>query len=154
MWLPWWATSRWRAASQGKTLALRLSEVDTSFQCRDAHFLLNQGLSIHSTLCQHTSTRSNYSSFYIIILSFALCVYQAKVTQPTKDKLPLGILGYGLSTGIALRSKITIWNFMMVGKWHLVSLPYITIRYRLVSYGNLLYLTIRTLDYLHGRGID
>ena len=38
-----------------------------------------------------------------------------------------------------------IWNFMTVGKRRMVSLPYVTVYYRIVSYGNLPYLTIRTL---------
>ena len=34
---------------------------------------------------------------------------------------------------------------MTVGKRRMVSLPYVTVYYRIVSYGNLPYLTIRTL---------
>ena len=34
---------------------------------------------------------------------------------------------------------------MMIGKRRLVSLPYLTVPYRIVSNGNLLYVIIRTL---------
>ena len=35
---------------------------------------------------------------------------------------------------------------MTIGKRRLVSLPYLTVPYRIVSNGNLPYVTIRTLD--------